>query len=114
MTDQELIKKKYNRFNPSNLDGQYVTDLYQKSFTDQNNNRKYFLIWKKYDFSKYADRFHKDLNKPRYEGDTQLTFNENNQVINLTFLDGWSTNDAEKFLEKLFATGWFKKYDDLY
>lgn len=107
----ELIKRGYNRFNPTPFDNESVTDCYQKTFRDKNNDRKYFLTYHKWDFSRFADARHPELNYPSYEAETQLTTKDGG-VINLTFLHLWKPKEAEEFLEKLFETGWFKKYDE--
>ena len=107
----ELIKRGYNRFEPSVFDNDSISDCYQKAFWDENSNRKYFLTYKQWDFSRYSDTNHPDLNFPSYEAETQLTTKDGG-VINLTFLHLWKPKEAEEFLEKLFETGWFKKYDE--
>ena len=79
---------------------------------DEDGMKKYFLTYHRWDFSRYSDVNHPDLNYPSYEAETQLT-TKNGGIINLTFLHVWEPKDAEEFLEKLFETGWFRKYDDV-
>lgn len=113
-TEKKLLDCGYCRFKPSPFDGENVTDCYQKAFRDEDDNRKYFLTYHRWDFSQYAYRCHDpNLNKPSYEAETQLT-TKNGGVLNITFLSQWEPEDAEEFLAKLFETGWFKKYDDEY
>lgn len=111
MTDKDLANDKYNKFSSNAWDNENIECVYQKSFTDENGLRKYFLTWRKWNFSKYS---YKDpsLKEAKWEGNTQLEYKKNGQHIDITFLNGWNTEDAEEFLEKLFETGWFKKYDE--
>ena len=111
MNKKEFEKAGYIHYNPAPLDGECVTSVYQRSFNDKNGNKKYFLTWKEWDFSQYADALHQDLKNRRYEADTQLTYKKNGQTLDLTFLDGWSVEDAEGFMKALFKLGWFEKYD---
>ena len=110
---EDLIKRGYNRFNPSPFDNESVTDCYQKAFRDEAGNRKYFLTYRQWDFSRYADTNHPSMNMPSYEAETQLTTKKGG-TIDITFLHLWEPKDAEEFLEKLFETGLFKKYDERY
>lgn len=108
----DLLDHGYNDYKPSVFDGDCVTRCYQKAFRD-GDDRKYFLTWHEWDFSKYADHRHPELLDHTFEGETQLTTTDGD-VINITFLSGWGREKAEKFMEKLFDTGWFKKYDHDY
>lgn len=112
MTGEELKENGYQYYEPTRIDGDFVECLYQRSFKDDNNTKQYFLTWKKWDFSQFADKMHPDLKDPRYEGDTQLELKDGSGTIDVTFLSGWELDKAEKFMEKLFATGWFKEYGD--
>ena len=112
MTKSEFEKAKYTHYNPSCLDGECVTNVYQRAFNDKNGKRKYFLTCKEWDFSQYADALHKDLNERKYEADTQLVYKKNGQALELTFLNGWDIKEAEEFMDTLFKLGWFEKYDN--
>lgn len=105
MTDEQLEKNGYQYYEPSILDGECVTSLYQRSF----DGKKYFLTWRKWDFSRFADQLHLDLNEPKYEGNTQLELKDGSGTIDITFLSGWELDKAEKFMKQLFATGWFEE-----
>lgn len=108
----DLLDHGYNDYKPGPFDGDCVTRCYQKAFRD-GDYRKYFLTWHEWDFSKYADPRHPELLDHTFEGETQLTTTDG-YVINITFLSGWKREKAEKFMEKLFNTGWFEKYDHDY
>lgn len=110
MDQDTLYKLDYRRFNPGAFESESVTDCYQKAFRDENDDRKYFLTWRKWDFSKYAT-VDNNLEEPAYDAYTQLT-TKDGDVINIEFLSGWEPQKAEEFLDKLFETGWFRKYDD--
>lgn len=109
MTDEQLKENGYQYYAPSILDGECVTGLYQRSFGDDETYKKYFLTWKKWDFSRFADQLHLDLNEPKYEGNTQLGLKDGSGTIDITFLNGWELDKAEKFMKQLFATGWFEE-----
>ena len=109
MTDKDFQKSGYTRYKPNAFHGECVTDMYQKPFKDKEGKRRYFLTWERWDFKKFEPN--KNINPIRYEGSTQLCCKESGQMINIDFLNGWKLEDAETFLEKLFATGWFYPYD---
>lgn len=110
----DLLKHGYYEYKPSPFDSDCVKKCYQKSFKDKNGNRKYFLTWKEWDFSQYADYHHPELEyQHSFEGNTQLITTDDD-AIEITFFNGWSRDRAEKFLKKLFDTGWFEKYDNDY
>lgn len=112
MNDQKLLDRGYHKFKPTPFDDESVVACFQTSFCDENDDRKYFLTWKKWDFSRFASPLrNRHLYEPSYEATTQLTYKKNGQSINIDFLNGWEPEDAEAFLDDLFKTGWFEKYD---
>ena len=113
MTEQELIDNGYHKYEPNIFDNNdCIVACFQKAFCDtESNNRNYFITWKEWDFSKYADSAHPELKIPSFEGSTQLTHKETGNTINVEFLSTWNLNKAEKFMQDLFATGWFETYD---
>lgn len=97
-----LLNKGYKQFAPSAFDGVSVKNCYQKAFVNKDNEREYFITFKKWDFSQFADENHPDLTDYRFEADTQLTYLPNGQVINLEFLCGWEPSEIEQFMKDLF------------
>ena len=113
MTDKELIYRGYKPFKPGPFDDECITQGFQKAIRDENDDRKYFITFKKWDFSRY-DKV-KELNDcVSYEGDTQLAYKKNGEFMNITFLHGWEAEEVEEFLDNLFSTGLFEKYDMKY
>jgi len=111
--ERELIERGYIKYKPSPFKDDCVTDSFQKVIKDDSNKRKYFVDWDKWDFSRYVDANHPDLNNPAFEGSTQLT-TKDGEVVDITLHAGWGIKKAEEFLAKLFDTGWFKLYDNDY
>ena len=109
MTSEELIEKGYTRHAPNALDDDCITDVYQRSFRYENNKRKYFLTWNKWDFSRYAAH-DESLNNPVFEGVAQLCTHDE-KTIEIKFFSGWDIDDAEQMLEKIYRLGDFRMYD---
>ena len=57
MKDREYIKfledRGYKRYSPSVIDGEGVTDCFQKRFDDE-KGKKYFINVKRWDFSRFS------------------------------------------------------------
>lgn len=106
-----LTDKGYKQFKYSPFNEFFAAACYQTSKKNDKGNRDYFITWRKWDLSKYTSERHPDLDRPRFEAETQLITKDKN-VINITFLDGWKPDKVEEFMKKLFETGWFQSYDE--
>ena len=112
MTVNELIEKGYKIYAPSAFSDDCITDIYQKSFSDEDDKRKYFLTWNQWDFSRYASH-DESFNNPIFEGGAQLMTHDEN-TIEFKFFSGWDIEKAEQMLEKIYQLGDFRKYDDVH
>ena len=92
---------------------EYFKSLYQKCIRDENGNKKYYIDVLEWDLSELEARAGTRLTGVRYEAKAQLECKDGN-TVNIEMLSGWELEDMEKFFEKMFRTGWFQKYDDVY
>ena len=109
MTREELESAGYTRYEPSPLNGEFCTDLYQKLVYDDNNgDKKYFINVDVWDFSVYE---RDPKYRLRFEVNTQLVNKKTGETVDITLLNGWSVEQAEKYLEDMYKLGWFKPYE---
>lgn len=105
---EELLERGYSRYAPSPVDGECVTDLYQKRFDDE-TGKKYFITVKRWDFSKFPNA--RGL-KPSLEYETQLYKKGSHDAVNLSFFDSWNVEDVEEHVEWMFSSGRFDYYEE--
>ena len=106
-TNEEFIKAGYKRFDPPRYED-CVTDLFQKCIRDEDGNKEYFITVERWDYSPISN----GRNIPvRYDWTVQLTHKNTRETVNIDCLSGWTIEDAEKFYEDLWNTGWFEYYE---
>lgn len=109
MTKDTLIKAGYQRWQPSAIDNECVTDLFEKCIKD-NVGKRYFIHIRRWDFSRYEPT----PTPPRYEATVQFELN-NGDTIDVEYLCGdWSIEDLEKFYADMWNLGWFKYHERYY
>ena len=109
MTHEELIERGYMEYRKSPFDHDGVEHVYQKCFSDERGKR-YFL-----NVHKWADMTHphtKETIPGGYEFETQLYQKGTHEPINLLFLSSWKLEDAEAFVERLFANDMLDYYEN--
>lgn len=108
-TVEKLLERGYRRFSPSPIDGECVTDLYQKRF-DDDGGKKYFITVKRWDFSR-LDEGRNGIG-PSLEYKVQLYAKETHAALDLTFFKDWEIEDVEAETERIYSTGPFERYED--
>lgn len=110
MTAEELIENGYKKYGRDVYDSAAVTGIFQKAFFDDDGKRKYFITWKRWDFGVYPQI--RDEMTVQFEGKSQFQTKDGN-YIEITLFSGWDLDESEKFVEKMFKTGFFNRYDDV-
>lgn len=107
--DNRLLEKGFERFEPSNLDNEGISDKYSKRYTDE-KGKKYFIVvnkWKPWIHPHTKEEF-----GPSYDYDVQLYSKDTHDPINLNFFASWDIDRVEDYVEKLFSTGLFDYYEE--
>ena len=106
-TDKDFEDKGYRKWPPSAIDCPEVLYYYQKRF-DGRNETKYFITAKMWRLE-----LHNSLNDVHtgFEYEVQLYQKETHNAMNLSFLTGWSLDDVEEYVEKIYQTGLFDPYE---
>lgn len=109
ITDEELINKGYNRYDPTQFDNRWVCDRFQKRF-DDDNGKKYFIDFVKYDNTDVIEHEKKrGVSNPdyiplySYEIETQL--NKDDKAFNIELLSHWndSLDEVEQFIDEIWT-----------
>ena len=108
MTDKDFINAGYTEWEPSPLNGECNTAMFQKRF-DDDYGKKYFITVDKWDFSRYEpDR------KPSYEFHSQVYEKNTHEAMNITFLEGWTIDRVEKWMNDHWNTDEYDYYERFY
>ena len=114
MKDREYIKfledRGYKRYSPSVIDGEGVTDCFQKRFDDE-KGKKYFINVKRWDFSRFSI-FQSVPDPISYPADVQLYKKGTHAAMNIEFFSDWKIEDVEEHVEWLFNSGRFDYYEE--
>lgn len=88
---------------------------FQKRF-DDNNGKKYFIDVVKWSYDFVPMNMRDKWWKPfRYSYEVQVTFNEEENPINLNFFTNWKLENVEKFMEEFFEKmkpNYYEKWDE--
>lgn len=105
MKIEDIEKADYKIYEPSKLDGDCVTCLYQKRFTDE-VGIKYFITINKWDYSRYK------IDEPiRYESHIQYYYTKDRKALDVTFHWDWELAEVEEFAEKIWNDNNFEYYE---
>lgn len=107
-SEKELLANGYKRYKPSVVDGECVTDLYQKCFRDD-TGKKYYINVKRWDMSRYSDANH--TYPVSFEYDVQMYQKKTHNAVNIEFFSDWTLADVEEHVEWLFSSGRFDYYE---
>lgn len=108
ITDEKILQAGYTEYEPSSIDGEYVTKFFQKCFKDD-VGKKYYIDIKKWDFPPYLNAGHKIPTS--YEFYVQLN-TQDDRVMDLTlFSHGWTIENAEAFVEDMWQKMNLKYYE---
>ena len=108
-TVEKLLERGYVRYKPSRIDGECVTDLYQKRFDDE-GGKKYFITVKRWDLSRFNDALHEY--EPSLEYHVQLYAEKTHAALDLTFFKDWEIEAVEAETERIYSTGAYERYED--
>lgn len=115
--------KGFNNFDTIEEADKYFTDLgfkkydsyrldvvceYQKRFCDDDNNVRYFVNARLWDFAFPKNGF--DFNYSA-EFDGQFYKKDDHNAFNITFI-GWSYEKVVEFIENMFTVGLLENYED--
>lgn len=105
--DEELINRGYQRYRPTDFDNDWVVDRFQKRF-DDNNGKKYFIDFIKYDNSYLIEhekrRGVKDIEEylPHYSYEVNTQLSKDDKPFNVELLSHWTNIDeVEQFIDDL-------------
>lgn len=104
ITKEMLIKAGYNRFDPPSFKD-CVTDLFQKCVRDKDGNKKYYINVERWDYSPISDGRYIPI---MYQWSVQFIHKGSGETVNIDCLSGWSIEDAEKYYEDQWNTGWYE------
>ena len=107
MERDDFIKAGYTRFEPSSMEDECITDLYQKCFRDEDGNKKYFITVERWDYNPMSDG--RDI-PIAYDFIVQFV-TEDDRTLNVDLFNGWDIETTEDFVKKMFDLGWFKYYE---
>ena len=107
-TEKELLERGYTRCRPSPVDGDCVTDLYQKRFSDE-NGIKYYINVKRWDLNLRSGA--PRVFPPTLEYEMQLYQAGTHYAVNIVFFNNWALADVEEYAEWMFSSGRFDYYD---
>lgn len=109
ITDEELIKRGFKRYNISRVSNDCKRYLFQKRYMNDNGDTLYFLDIYKWDWTRFpADRIPEPYT---YEITTQLYTVKDHSAISIEFGVEMTIEGAEEFIDKLFDIGMVEPYE---
>lgn len=102
MTDEYILKKGYQQYNPTLYDNEYITTRFQKRFDDE-YGKKYFINVLKWsnDFVP-VERRDEYWQQYSYEYEVQVSMYDEQNTIDLHFHSNWTLSKVEKFMVDFF------------
>ena len=109
ITDEELIKRGFKRYNVCNTSVDCRKYLFQKRYMNDNGDTLYFIDIYKWDWTGFPpDRI---LDPYTYEITTQLYTVGGHDAVNIEFGVEMTIEGAEEFIDKLFDIGMVEPYE---
>lgn len=100
--EQELIKNGYREFQKNPLIHPYCTRVYQKRFDDQ-IGKKYFV-----NAEYYNDQHGETI---EYNFQFSIGKGKDERFINFRLLEGWTLEEMESHVEKMWKDGQYNYYE---
>lgn len=102
MTDEYILEKGYQQYNPTLYDNEHIVTRFQKRFDDI-YGKKYFINILKWsnDFVP-VERRDEDWQPYGYEYEVQVSMYKEENPINLHFFSNWDLDKVENFMADFF------------
>ena len=100
----------YTRHQPSAIDPDGVTDLYQKVIRSADGLRQYFIDVRKW--SKWVHPYTGEEREPTYEFDAYFEDKKTGKPVRILLYSGWEIEEAERRIADIFNLGLWKDYDE--
>ena len=107
-TDEELLSKGFSKYDRHKLQNDSIMYNFQKCYRDEDNNKLFFLDVQKWDFSWAKVPVHQ---MHTYEITAQLYRKGDHENFDITFGAGYTIEEAEEFVFKLFEIGMIEPYE---
>ena len=104
ITDELLLENGYREFDPVPLYGEYYAKSFQKKFYE-GDKKKYFIEFRRWEFPMHSEV------EVHFEGFAQLYAKGTHNAIDVTFHSGWTLEEVEEYVEKIYRLG-FEPYDE--
>ena len=109
ITDEELIKRGFKRYNVCNTSIDCRKYLFQKRYMNDNGDTLYFIDIYKWDWTGFPPN--RILDPYTYEITTQLYRKGDHEAINIGFGANMTIEDTETFIDSLFDAGLVEPYE---
>ena len=110
ITEAVLFAHGYTRHQPSAVDPDGITDLYQKVVRSADGIRQYFIDVRRW--SGWVHPYTGEKTQPTYEFEACFEDKKTGKPVRILLYSGWEIEEAERRIAEVFNLGSWKSYDE--